>query len=244
MKFGGRIGAVLEKIFLRLGTRHVAVSRMTYKLLHEAGVPTHQLQLAENVVLEVGGAVTAGAPDLVFVGRLVEHKNPMFAVEALSKLPGNSVRLGIVGKGELKNDLVSLAQRYGLGSRVSFLSDLTDDELGTVLRSASVVLSPSEREGFGLVVAEALSVGTPVVTVDAPTNAAKEFIISVSVGRVCRTGDIDDFVDGVAEILASPPPREGVMAEFASLNIPKSYAEVARKYAAVYQECRDRRRDQ
>jgi len=237
-KVGGRLGAFLEKSFLRFGTRHIAVSRMTHRLLLEAGAPSHRLQLAENVVPEVGGAVRMGADDLVFVGRLVEHKKPMVAVEVLSQLPDKSLRLCVVGKGELKDELIALVRRLNLDHRVSFLADLTDDELGMVLRNARVVLSPSEREGFGLVAAESLSVGTPVVTVDAVTNAAKEFIVSDKMGRVCRTGYLDEIVHAVTEILDSSPTREEVIVDFATLNIPRSYAEVAQKYATVYQSCR------
>ncbi|MGX7680710.1 glycosyltransferase family 4 protein [Jatrophihabitans sp. DSM 45814] len=83
---------------------------------------------------------------------------------------GDGPQLVIVGQpgwGEV--DLESLMSAQGVPpDRVRVLGKLTDSDLAVVLRRATALVMPSRAEGFGLPVAEALAVGTPVICSDAP----------------------------------------------------------------------------
>ena len=69
--------------------------------------------------------------------------------------------------------------------------------LASVYRRATLVLQPSEREGFGLPVAEALACGTPVVSSDIP--ALRE---AGGFGAIyCRVGDLDAWTAAVGTLL-------------------------------------------
>jgi glycosyltransferase involved in cell wall biosynthesis len=61
-----------------------------------------------------------------------------------------------------------LAAALGLETAITEVPALEVDRLAALYRRASVVLVPSEREGFGLPVIEALACGTPVVATDLP----------------------------------------------------------------------------
>jgi glycosyltransferase involved in cell wall biosynthesis len=69
--------------------------------------------------------------------------------------------------------------------------------LAAVYRRASVLLQPSEREGFGLPIVEALACGTPVVASDLP--ALRE--VGGQAVVYCSVGDIDSWIASVTQLL-------------------------------------------
>jgi glycosyltransferase involved in cell wall biosynthesis len=121
-----------------------------------------------------GSAVRArlgleGRPVLAFTGRLVPHKGVEEILQALTTLPSPVVLLAI-GSGPRLGSLRSLARRLGVEDRVRFCPDVSDEELPSYLRAADLFVFPSQNrlEGFGLVIAEAMACGLPVVVADMP----------------------------------------------------------------------------
>jgi glycosyltransferase involved in cell wall biosynthesis len=102
-------------------------------------------------------------PTFLFVGRLAANKRPDHAVEAFrivrDELP--SARLWLVGTGPLEGELART-----LPEGATLLGRLTRDELYARMAIAHCLLVPSVREGWGMVVVEANSVGTPAVGYD------------------------------------------------------------------------------
>jgi glycosyltransferase involved in cell wall biosynthesis len=80
----------------------------------------------------------------------------------LARVP--DARLAIVGEdfGE-RSALARRAAQLGVGERVHWLGFLPDDELVAAYRAAAVLVHPSGWEAFGIVLAESLAAGTPVV---------------------------------------------------------------------------------
>jgi glycosyltransferase involved in cell wall biosynthesis len=91
-------------------------------------------------------------------------------IEALGRLGTSAPQLVVVGQpGWGGVDAVELMRKAGLGpAAVRVLGKLSDEDLGVVMRSATMLAMPSRAEGFGLPVAEAMAVGTPVVCTDLP----------------------------------------------------------------------------
>jgi len=110
-----------------------------------------------------------GSRVLVFTGRLVPHKGVDVIVRSLPELP-KDVQLLVVGRGPRLPELHALARRLGVDDRIRFCPDVSDAELPQYLRAADLFVFPSQNrlEGFGLVVAEALAAGLPVVIADMP----------------------------------------------------------------------------
>jgi glycosyltransferase involved in cell wall biosynthesis len=106
---------------------------------------------------------------LVFTGRLVPHKGVDVILQALTLLPPDVV-LVVVGAGPRLPSLIGLARRLGVVDRVRFCPAVTDDALPRYLAMADIFVFPSQNrlEGFGLVVAEAMAAGLPVVIADMP----------------------------------------------------------------------------
>ena len=138
---------------------------------------------------------TIGAPErdhaasisYLFVGRLIARKRPLDAVGAfldvMDELPGST--LTVVGDGPLL-DAVVHASRGGAG-RIEVLPRLEGRRLSRVYARSDVLVVPSQREGWGLVVNEALAHGLYVVATDEVASAID--LLEPGRGRVVRAGD-------------------------------------------------------
>lgn len=106
---------------------------------------------------------------MAFTGRLVPHKGVDVILEALPLLPKDVVLL-VIGAGPRLPSLVGHARRLHVEDRVRFCPTVSDENLSKYLALADVFVFPSQNrlEGFGLVVAEAMAAGLPVVIADMP----------------------------------------------------------------------------
>lgn len=109
-----------------------------------------------------GSSVAAGPHTILAVGRLAEAKDHATLISAWKLLeedyPDWSVK--IIGHGPLKGELSKMIQFYGL-RRLSIQEPTTN--IVREYSEARILAMPSKYEGFGLVTAEALSCGLPVV---------------------------------------------------------------------------------
>jgi glycosyltransferase involved in cell wall biosynthesis len=112
-----------------------------------------------------------GAPPLIAVGRLDASKDQATAIAALAEPGMAGERLVIAGDGGERARLVAVAEARGVAERVAFVGHLADP-LPWMARSAMLVHA-AHYEGFGLVLAEALACGTPVVATDCPHGPAE-----------------------------------------------------------------------
>ncbi len=93
--------------------------------------------------------------------------------------------LAVAGDGPLRAELEQAARELGLGAAVSFLG--TVERIEEVMRGCDVFVLPSDYEGFGLVVAEAMACGLPAV---ATRSGGPENIIRDGLdGFLVPTGD-------------------------------------------------------
>ena len=157
--------------------------------------------------------VASGPAEMVAVGRLLAHKRVDAAIAALPLMRHSESRLAVIGVGPEENRLRGLADSLGVTSRVEFVGAL-DDHVSVLrrIREARVLMFPSEREGFGMVAAEAITVGTPVVTTDAVHNAARLLVTEGVDGTVCAPGPAalaaaaDHWWDRKAELMSRVRP--------------------------------------
>jgi len=108
---------------------------------------------------------TTGGAGIVTVARLTAQKRVHLAIEAVACLKDLDVRvpLRIVGEGPEREALQRRAEALGIAKQVSFLGALARDQVLDLLCRADLMIFPAEGEGFGLVAAEALMRGVPVV---------------------------------------------------------------------------------
>lgn len=104
---------------------------------------------------------------IMFIGRIHPKKGCDLLLEAFARVASRDPGLHLVFAGPdqigLQSGLERMSARLGIADRVSWLGLVAGDLKWGVLRSAEVLILPSHQENFGLVVAEAMACGVPVL---------------------------------------------------------------------------------
>lgn len=147
-------------------------STFAYRSFLEEGVSAHKLH-----VIPYGVRLEAFAPketssggtfDVLFAGALSLRKGLPYLIQAFQQLKHPSKRLRLVGR--MEPSLKCIIDRLPLNN-VEFLGSLPRPELAQWMSRSHVLVLPSIEDGFGLVMAEALACGCPVI---ASTNTGGE----------------------------------------------------------------------
>jgi glycosyltransferase involved in cell wall biosynthesis len=150
----------------------------------------------------------AGRRVALYFGGLKPRKNLGLLLTAWSRLAPRhpDATLLIAGGGPLLGELRAQAGRLGLADRVAFTGYVPEAEKADHFNLGDVFVFPSGLEGFGLVVAEAMSSGLPVVA----SNAASipELVVDGEGGFVCDPTDAEAFAEKLGLLLGDQPLRE------------------------------------
>jgi glycosyltransferase involved in cell wall biosynthesis len=133
-----------------------------------------------------------------------------------------------------------MVRELSLGDRVTFTGRLPVVELVRTHNEASLFVSPSLYEGFGLPAAEAMACGTPVVATTA--GAFPEVIADGETGILVPPADAGALAGAIAALLANPA-RRAAMGAAATRRIEQQFSwhVCAVRTAALYQEVLARR---
>jgi 1,2-diacylglycerol 3-alpha-glucosyltransferase len=158
----------------------LAPSTKIEKALSEWGVTAPVVTMPTGVDAERFGLTDAkaasalrtrfGIPEgdrlLIFVGRLGLEKNIDLLVEATALLKTPATRLLLVGNGPHRPDLERHIARLGIADRVTFTGYLQRDDVAAAYAASEAFFFASLSETQGLVVAEAMASGLPVIAVN------------------------------------------------------------------------------
>jgi glycosyltransferase involved in cell wall biosynthesis len=109
-------------------------------------------------------------------------------------------QLRIGGDGPERERLHALASALGVAEQVVWLGPLSREAVGEEMRAADAFVLPSRLETFGVVVAEALASGLPVV---ATRSGGPECIVGADDGLLVDVGDVSALADAMARVRAS-----------------------------------------
>ncbi|MBQ3749338.1 MAG: glycosyltransferase family 4 protein [Kiritimatiellae bacterium] len=143
----------------------VVISEFMKGRLVANGIPAEKIEVKPPVIRtgETGAEdVTSGRKiDLLYVGQLIRGKGVQLLLEAMARM--KSMRtLDIVGTGNMEPKLKALAAQLGIAGRVRFNGFQSNPQ--DWMRAAKCVVVPSFwQEPYGLVAAEAVALGRPVV---------------------------------------------------------------------------------
>jgi glycosyltransferase involved in cell wall biosynthesis len=179
-------------------------------------------------------------PKLVlFVGRLVEAKGCEFSLRAMALVQqqDSMAHLEIIGDGPLRPALEALAEKLAL--RVRFRGVQDPQEVQRRMSCARVLCNPSvTAEGFGMVFAEAQSVGTPVVS--CMHSAIPEAVSHGETGLLCPERMPGPLAEALLIFLKDQNFWERASA--CSISWVRERFDIAKqtvKLERLYDECRD-----
>ena len=158
--------------------------------------------------LEFAGAAARSAPQdrapvITFLGRLVTTKGVRVLLQAAKILRerNTSFEIVIIGEGPERLTLEQFARDSKLGDQVRFAGRLNGEQLDAALAQTFAVVVPSlGGEVFGLVVAENMARGLPVVA----SNLGAFTEVLGDAGLVFRTGDATHLADALSRLLEEP----------------------------------------
>ena len=203
--------------------RIVCRSRDLARLLQEAGVPATRLTTIYNGVdpalfrrrpqgearAELG--LPPEARCVLFVGNLVEVKNPLLLVEAFAQAAGRIAEpslLLMAGKGHLKDRILAMAAGLGVGDRVRLLGPLPSETISQYMAAADVLALCSRNEGLPNVVLEAMACGLPCLCTD--VGGISEVLAAPECGKLVPEGSVRALADGLYNALTTSFQREKI----------------------------------
>jgi glycosyltransferase involved in cell wall biosynthesis len=149
-------------------------------------------------------------PVVLAVGRLAPQKDFETLVAAFALLrKQREARLIILGEGPERQSLETQIASLGLTDDVR-LPGFADNPYAYMANAGLLVLS-SRWEGSPNVLAEALACGTPAVSTDCPSGP-RETLLDGRLGHIVPMGDAEKLAEAMRETLASPPPRDALLA--------------------------------
>jgi glycosyltransferase involved in cell wall biosynthesis len=142
-----------------------------------------------------------GAPfRLLFAGILRDHnKNLPLLLRSLARLidGGGDYRLNVVGDGEVRRECEALAYELGIAENCDFRGALAPDALASEMSKCDLFVLPSRAETFGVVAAEAMAAGRPVV---ATRSGGPEDFVAPETGLLVPSDDEEAMAGAIREV--------------------------------------------
>jgi glycosyltransferase involved in cell wall biosynthesis len=173
----------------------------------------------------------------VFAGRHIPEKRVIALIPALARARRRvpNLRARILGDGPDRSRVVDAVRNACLEDAVDVPGFVAAERVDEALAHAEMLVLPSSREGYGMVVVEASSRGTPSIVVAAPDNAATELIEDGVNGVIATSVDPSELADAIVRVHEAGPALRATTADWFArsarrLSMSASLETVARSY--------------
>jgi glycosyltransferase involved in cell wall biosynthesis len=141
----------------------VSVSHSLQSELAEHGIVSHVIPNPIDTHRFIPKKIENEMPQILAVGRLEKQKGYDLLINAMSQLKNQKWQLSIIGVGSERKSLEQLIQKNGLKDRVKLMGDLSREAVVSEMQRCDFFILSSRHESFGMVAAEAMACGKPVV---------------------------------------------------------------------------------
>lgn len=169
----------------------------------------------------------------VSVSRIAHEKNIAFLIEAVKRLKTKTdipFKLLMIGEGPERENLKKACDSEGL-KEIDFIGQVPNPEIRNYCRAADAFLFASKSETQGIVIIEALAVGTPVIAVDA--TGVRDVVIS-GVNGILTNDDVYEFTDSIYSFMRGEINIDDFSKEAVETALEFSEESVARRAESAY----------
>lgn len=174
------------------------------------GLPDDRFSGGDGKIFRAHYGIPPERPLLLFVGRVAFEKNIGFLIDVVERVRAEipEVLLLVTGEGPALDSLRRDTQARGLGDNVRYLGYLDRNrELADCYRAADLFVFASRTETQGLVLLEAMALGTPVVALSA---MGTRDILEQAQGAQIAQDDVADFAAKIVALLHDPVRRSAM----------------------------------
>jgi glycosyltransferase involved in cell wall biosynthesis len=163
---------------------------------------------------------------IIYVASFIKRKRHADLLNAFSKLENQTIKLLLLGKGQLECDIKELANKLGVLDRIIFWG--WDENPYRLIHNAKVSILASEAEGLPRVVVESLALSTPVVSTDCPSGP-REVLVNELKPFLVPVGDIEGLSNAIGLAIKDYPLiQESLTERFDAKKIVNKYVELVR----------------
>ena len=215
-------GTANDRLYEYYGVPRDKLIPFAYSWVHETLLPlSNKLRPQRNQIrAELG--IPQESCVVLFCGRLIKQKGLFHLLEAYQSLEIPNKALLFVGDGEAKASLQDYVRRHNCPS-VYFLGFQDRNELPKFYAASDLLVLPSWRDTWGMVVNEALSFGLPVIVSD-KVGAGDDLVIEGQNGFTFPKGDVEALSRHMRHVMELPAEDRQAMGA-RSLDIIKRWSQ-------------------
>jgi glycosyltransferase involved in cell wall biosynthesis len=239
----------IEELSLLLADHIIAVSQLTKDvIIREYNIPAEKIEVVHNHydpsgLLPAEGAGNAysyletmkakGYKVVASVGRLTIQKGLVNLLKAFKIVVDYQPKtlLLVVGSGDQRNELISLAAELGIGQNVVFANFQRGKKYRDAYAIADLFVMPSVSEPFGLTALEAIGYGTPVLL-------SRQTGVSEMIKNALKVDfwDVDAMANKMVGLIRNDPLRDELHANSYREYLSHSWDTSADKVLNLYQK--------
>lgn len=202
--FVANLNRVLREYLASKAKLNITLSQYTKELLQSLS-PKHAVEILlnpidgelERIAAQKNGMVKHKIHDLLFAGRMIEGKGIFILIDAIAELKSvRNLKVAFAGEGDDKDALLAYAKEKNVD--IAYLGRLNNEQIIEAYLQSKVLVVPSSthKEGNPLVIAEAISLGLPIIASDQPP-----MIEAVgNAGYIFKSGRADDLAQKIMQL--------------------------------------------